>query len=109
MKRYRIENIAESYKSVLKPCAIEYGKQILYEVEEDLIAMNFALSRMKDFLEYHEKQEVKPSHFSTIKIGFYELLKRVSEYSCPHNLKEHLRTKKNCPLKDNCKCLQSVQ
>jgi hypothetical protein len=104
MEKYRIQEIANHYPS-FSPEIVAYGQQILYEVEQDLIAMKFALSRMKDFLEYHEKQEVKPIHFNTIKIGFDDLLKRVSEYSCPHNLKDHLRKKENCPLKDNCKCI----
>jgi hypothetical protein len=32
------------------------------------------------------------------------LLNRVSEHSCPSNLKDEHKTKDKCPLKNNCKC-----
>lgn len=104
MEQYRIQEIAKSYPS-FKPEIVAYGQQILYEMEQDLRAMKWAISRMKEFIDYHEKQEVKPSHYSTIKIGYDDLLKRVSEYSCPNSLKTELRNKSNCPLNENCKCL----
>jgi hypothetical protein len=110
-RKYRVEAIAESYlkTGLFKPELVAYGNQILYEFEQDFIAMKWALKRMQSFLEC--KKGSKRKHIAgdnDIEIGFRDLLKRVSEYSCPNMKKEEYKTKENCPLGNECKCLQGV-
>ena len=104
MKKYRIEAIAEAYTKdgLFKPEIVAYGNQILYEMEKDLNAMKWALNRIDEFLKV---AEVKGYFTGTLYIAKDELLKRISKYSCPSNLKDEYKTKENCPLKDGCKCL----
>lgn len=103
MKKYRIEQIAESYSNTCNKELLYYGSQILYEMEQDLTAMKWALSRMKDFIEANEDKHFP--NFDLLKIGYKELLKRVSEFSCPSNLKYQYKTKEKCPLKSECRCV----
>ena len=103
MKKYRIEQIAESYSNVCNKELLTYGSQILYEMEQDLTAMKWALSRMKEFIEANEDKHLP--NFDLLKIGYKELLKRVAEFSCPSNLKEQYKTKEKCPLKSECRCV----
>lgn len=80
------------------------GDQMAYEWEQDFRAMKCALKRLKDFLEVANKQ----NHFTgSLNIAYNELVNRISKYSCPSNLKDEYKTKENCPLGDNCKCLKS--
>lgn len=110
-RKYRVEAIAESYlkTGLFKPELVAYGNQILYEFEQDFIAMKWALYRMQEFLRC--KKEYQREHVAgdnDIEIGFSELLKRISEYSCPNIKKDKYKTKENCPLGNECKCLQGV-
>lgn len=110
-RKYRVEAIAESYlkTGLFKPELVAYGNQILYEFEQDFIAMKWALYRMQNFLEC--KQKYPREHVAgdnDIEIGFRDLLKRVSEYNCPSMKKDEYKTKENCPLKDKCKCLNNT-
>lgn len=107
MKKYRVESISEKYlKAGFSPEIVKYGDQILYEMEQDLITMKQILSRISEFLEYNKEKNV--SCYSSIQIAYNDLLNRISKHSCPNNLKDHLKTNENCPLKENCKCLQGV-
>lgn len=72
------------------------GSQMAYEWEQDFIAMKQAVDYILN------------GGFQGKIFAFDILMKRISEYSCPSALKEHLRTKENCPLKDKCKCSQLV-
>lgn len=72
------------------------GEQMAFEWEKDFIAM-------KQAIDYLLNGSVQGKNFA-----FDVLVKRISESSCPSALKEHLRTKENCPLKDKCKCSQPV-
>jgi hypothetical protein len=110
-RKYRVEAIAESYlkTGVFKPELVAYGNQILYEFEQDFIAMKWALYRMQEFLRCKEKYKRDfVSGDNDIEIGFRDLLKRVSEYNCPNMKKDEYKTKENCPLGNDCKCLQGV-
>jgi len=110
-RKYRVEAIAESYlkTGVFKPELVAYGNQILYEFEQDFIAMKWALYRMQEFLRCKEKYKRDfVAGDNDIEIGFRDLLKRLSEYNCPNMKKDEYKTKDNCPLKDECKCLQGV-
>jgi len=79
------------------------GEQMQYEWQKDLSAMKWALSRMKEFIEANEDKHLP--NFDLLKIGYKELLNRVSEFSCPSNLKEQYKTKEKCPLKSECRCV----
>ena len=106
-KQYRIEAIAEAYTKdgLYKPERVAYGNQILYEMEQDLNAMKWALNRIDEFLGVANKH----NYFTgTLHIAKDELLKRISKYSCPSNLNDEYKAIENCPLKENCKCLQGV-
>jgi hypothetical protein len=110
-RKYRVEAIAESYlkTGLFKPELVAYGNQILYEFEKDFIAMKWALYRMQEFLickKKYPREHVAGDN--DIEIGFRDLLKRVSEYNCPNMKKDEYKTKENCPLGNECKCLQSV-
>ena len=110
-RKYRVEAIAESYlkSGLFKPELVAYGNQILYEFEQDFIAMKWALYRMQEFLRCKEKYPREHvAGDNDIEIGFRDLLKRVSEYNCPNMKKDEYKTKENCPLKDKCKCLNDV-
>ena len=110
-RKYRVEAIAESYlkSGLFKPELVAYGNQILYEFEQDFIAMKWALYRMQEFLRCKEKYPREhAAGDNDIEIGFRDLLKRVSEYNCPNMKKDEYKTKENCPLKDKCKCLNDV-
>lgn len=81
------------------------GDQMQYEWNRDFIAMKWALERIVDFLRVAEKY----NHFTgTLHIAKDELINRISEYSCPSLKKDEYKTKENCPLGENCKCLQGV-
>jgi hypothetical protein len=110
-RKYRVEAIAESYlkTGLFKPELVAYGIQILYEFEQDFIAMKWALYRMQEFLRC--KKQYPREHVAgdnDIEIGFRDLLKRVSQYNCPNMKKDEYKTKENCPLGNECKCLQGV-
>jgi hypothetical protein len=108
MEKYRIQQIAKSYPS-FKPEIVAYGDQILYEMEMDLKAMVQAISYLSEYIEY--RKGIKNTHTfgdNTCNQALELLIKRVSVYSCPNNKKEQFKTKTNCPLKENCKCLQDV-
>jgi hypothetical protein len=82
------------------------GEQMQYEWERDFIAMKWALERIDDFLQVAKKHD----YFTgTLHIAKEELLKRLSEYSCPMNLKDEYKTKERCLLKDSCKCLLNAE
>lgn len=111
MEQYRVQQVAESYlkTGLFKPDLVSYGNQILYEMEMDLKAMVQSISYLSEYIEY--RKGIKDTHTfgdNSCNQALEILVKRVSEYSCPNNKKEHFKTKTNCPLKDNCKCLQSV-
>lgn len=102
MKNYRAEEIADRYiEHGFNPEIVACGKQMLYEMQMDLRAMRWALKRITEFLEVAEENKY---FVGTLHIAKDELLKRISEYSCPNSLKDHLKTAENCPLKDKCKC-----
>ena len=108
MEQYRIQQIAKSYPS-FKPEIVSYGDQILYEMEMDLKAMVQAISYLSEYVEY--RKSIRDTHTfgdNTCNQALELLIKRVSIYSCPNNKKEQFKTKANCPLKENCKCLQDV-
>ena len=102
-KKMRADEIAESYiKHGFKPEIVACGAQMAYEMEMDLRAMKWALDRIIEFLEDAEKH----NYFTgTLHIAKDELVKRISTYSCPSNLKDQYKTKDNCPLKKDCKCI----
>lgn len=105
-KQYRIDAIAEAYTKdgLFNPEIVAYGSQILYEMEQDLYAMKWALNRIDEFLQVASKH----NYFTgTLHIAKDELLKRISKYSCPSNLKDEYKTIENCLLKEKCKCLQN--
>lgn len=108
MNKYRAEAIAETYlkTGLFKPDVVAYGNQILYEMEQDKIAMVQAIGYLMEYVEYRAETKQTPHTFGDQNCNFALdlLIKRVSKYSCPNNLKEHLRTKENCPLKEQCKC-----
>ena len=82
------------------------GEQMQYEWEKDFIAMKWALERIDDFLRIAEQHK----YFTgTLNIAKDELLKRISKYSCPINLKDEYKTKERCLLKDDCKCLAKAE
>ena len=109
MKRYRIENIADSYNKVLKDkSSVAYGDQILYEMEKDLKAMRWALEYMDEFLKANKRQNTNPPGIDLIRMAFKDLLKRVSEYSCPMNQKDEYKTKEKCYLGEKCMCLSKT-
>lgn len=70
----------------------QIGSQMKYEWEQDFIAM-------KQAVDYLLNGGVQGKNFA-----FDVLVKRISEYSCPSNLKEQYKTKEKCPLKHKCKC-----
>ena len=108
MEQYRIQEIAKFYSS-FKPEIVAYGQQILYEMEMDLKAMKQAISYLSEYIEY--RKWIKDTHTfgdNSCNQALELLVKRVSEYSCPNNKKKEYKTKNNCPLKENCKCLQDV-
>ena len=73
------------------------GEQMQYEWEQDFIAMRWAI----DYLVNGGK--------SGPQLALNVLLKRVSEFSCPCNLKDEYKTSEKCPLKNNCKCKTPTQ
>ena len=105
MKETRCQSIASRYKS-FKPEITTFGSQIEYEVEQDLIAMKQTIQRLQEYIEEYENRDDRLPYFHSIEIGYRDLLKRVSKYSCPSNLKERYKTKVNCPLKENSKCVK---
>ncbi len=106
--KYRIEEIADAYTKdgLFKPEIVAYGNQILYEMEKDLSAMKWALERICDFLKVANERNL---FTGTLHIAKDELLKRISKYSCPANLKDKYKTKERCPLGDGCKCLENAE
>ena len=81
------------------------GEQMQYEWEQDFNTMLWALKRIDEFLKVAKEN----NYFTgTLHIAKEELLNRISKYSCPSNLKHEYKTIENCPLKENCKCLQNV-
>lgn len=106
MEQYRIEEIAKSY-TVLKPQAVAYGNQILYEMEKDLEAMVQAISCLSEYIEYRKRTKESPHTVgdNSCNQALELLVKRVSEYSCPNDKKQEYKTLDNCPLKEKCKCL----
>lgn len=107
MEQYRIQEIAKSYPS-FNPEIVSYGQQILYEMEMDLKAMKQAISYLSEYIKY--RSEIKDTHTfgdNACNQALELLVKRVSEYSCPNTKKEQFKTKENCPLKENCKCIKS--
>jgi len=82
------------------------GKQMQFEWEQDFNAMKWALERIDDFLQVAKKN----GYFTgTLYIAKDELLKRISEYSCPSLLKDEHKTKDRCILKDGCKCFNDTK
>ena len=73
------------------------GEQMQYEWEQDFIAMRWSI----DYLVNGGK--------SGPRLELNVLLKRVSEFSCPCNLKDEYKTSEKCPLKNNCKCKTPTQ
>ncbi len=59
MEQYRIQQIAKSYPN-FNPEIVAYGKQIIYEMEMDLIAMKQAISYLSEYIEY--RSEIKNTH-----------------------------------------------
>lgn len=106
---YRCDDVKNSYVNTgfwkQDSDTFKIGTQMLYEWQKDFQAMKFTLNRLHEFLEVANE---KGYFTGTLNIAYNDLLNRVSEYSCPSNLKEHLRTKENCLLKDKCKCSQPV-
>lgn len=103
----RAEAIANSYtqNGLFKPEIVSCGSQMVYEMEQDLIAMRWAISYLQEALQVQEKHSPNtPCGQNQIRQAFDVLVKRVSEYSCPSTLKEQHKTKETCPLKDNCRC-----
>lgn len=103
----RVDNIKDSYAKagVFKADVIAYSDQLRYEVEQDLIAMKWALYRMGEFLRVKKEtgRDFVPGD-NEIEIGYQELLKRISEYSCPNMRKDGSQ----CPLKEKkCSCEKS--
>ena len=68
------------------------GEQMQYECEQDFIAMKWAIDYLMN------------GGLSGPYLALRVLLNRVSEHSCPSNLKDEHKTKDKCPLKNNCKC-----
>lgn len=82
------------------------GEQMRYEWEQDFNSMRWALKRICEFLEVAEKH----NYFTgTMYIAKDELVNRISKYSCPSLLKDECKTKEDCPLSDNCKCLVKAE
>lgn len=110
--KYRVEEISNRYtkSGMFNPEIVAYGSQILYEVEEDLKAMKFAIKYLSEYLKYREESKTTPHTFGDddANKALVVLVKRVSVYSCPNSLKDEYKTKENCPLKEACKCLQGV-
>ena len=104
----RIEAIAEAYtKNNFNHEIVSYGNQILYEMEQDLKAMLWAIDYLSEYIRYREKTKTTPHTFgdNSANQALEVLIKRVAVYSCPSNLKDKYKTIENCPLKDKCKCL----
>ena len=104
----RSQNVKDSYVKAGwhdDSKVLEIGNQMSYEWEQDLIAMKWALQRITEFLEVARE---KKYFTGTLEIAQRELLNRISEYSCPSNLKKEYRTVENCPLKQKCKCCISL-
>lgn len=101
----RLESIAQSYlkTGLFVPEKLAYGSQILYEVEQDNIAMKWALERMKEFLDANKDEQPTHKKYMMIDIAYRDLLKRVSEYNCPSLLKDQHVTQEKCPLGNLCK------
>ncbi len=101
-KTKRCESFAKRYKKsgVFNPEIVNYGNQILYEVEQDLNAMKWAIQYLRMYFEYIEEKGKKLETFGDMdcKRAYDVLIKRVSEYSCPNNYKSG----KLCPLNDAC-------
>lgn len=100
-KLKRTEAIARAYnKHGFASEITECGNQILFEVEQDLHAMKWAISYLSEYIEYREKTKTTPHTFgdNSANQALEVLIKRVAEYSCPNNLKAG----NNCPLKDKC-------
>lgn len=92
-KLKRTEAVARAYnKHGFASEITECGNQILFEVEQDLHAMKWAISYLHEYV-----QDRPDAHFN-ITAALNCLIKRVAEYSCPNNLKAG----NNCPLKDKC-------
>lgn len=102
-KSTRAESISKRYTS-LKPELTACGDQMEYEIEEDLNAMKWMISRLQEYIEEYETRDDRPPFYHTLEIGYRDLVNRVSKYSCPNNKKDEYKTKLNCPLKDKCMC-----
>ena len=103
----RSTEVKESYKSgFTSEKDLSIGDQMAYEWEQDFIAMKWAISYLSEYFEYRNKTKTTPHTFgdNTANQAFDVLLKRVSKYSCPSNLKDKYKTKEKCPLGDACKC-----
>ena len=70
----------------------EVGEQMQYEWEQDFIAMKWAIDYLMN------------GGIAGPDLALRVLLNRVSEHSCPCNLKDEYKTPERCPLKNNCKC-----
>lgn len=102
-KTKRVEAIAKRYtkSGVFKPEIVQYGNQILYEVEQDLNAMKWAIKYLQRYIEYINTKGHPLETFGDMscKNALDVLVKRVSKYSCPNNMKSG----KECPLAAECK------
>ena len=72
----------------------DVGEQMQYEWENDFTAMRWAI-------DYLANGGLHGKH-----LALEVLLKRASIYSCPSMKKDEYKTKSNCPLRENCKCLK---
>ena len=106
MKEYRSESVAERYSKHFDAKLTTVGDQSSYEWQQDLNAMKFMILRLQEFINEYKNRDDKPTFYSSLEIGYRDLLKRVSEYSCPNMRKEKYKSKSNCPLADKCMCLK---
>lgn len=101
-KTKRVEAIAKRYTKdgIFKPEIVQYGDQILYEVEQDLSAMKWAIKHLQRYIEYINEKGNPLQAFGdmTCKNALDVLVNRVSQYSCPNNMKSG----KECPMGDAC-------
>lgn len=75
------------------------GEQMDCEMQNDFVAMLFAIERMGKFLLFSREDKNRRPYDSQIEMAYKDLLNRVSKYSCPNMLKNHA----NCPLtNDGC-------
>ena len=106
MEKYRSKSVAEKYSKTCKENLLIVGDQSSYEWQQDLIAMKWMILRLQEFINEYKNRDDKPTFYSSLEIGYRDLLKRVSEYSCPNMRKEKYKSKSNCPLADKCMCLK---